>query len=61
MVNGDGVVEVRGVVDVSFSLDERVTDGVHYARTIALLTNLVQNPDKLEQVPGELPDPFALA
>ena len=60
-VNDAGVVEVRDVVDVSFSLDERVTDGVHYARTIALLTNLAENPEKLEQVPGELPDPFALA
>jgi pyruvate/2-oxoglutarate dehydrogenase complex dihydrolipoamide acyltransferase (E2) component len=61
VVNDRGEIEVRDVVDVSFSLDERITDGVHYAKTIALLTSLAENPERLEEVPTDLPDPFALA
>jgi len=45
---------------MKFSLDERITDGVYYATTIALLTDLVENPEKLEVPPDDLPDPFGL-
>lgn len=60
-VNERGELEVADVMDLSCSLDERITDGVHYARTIELLTRLVENPALLESPPDELPDPFALA
>jgi hypothetical protein len=60
VVNDHGELEVQEVVDMKFSLDERITDGVYYATTIALLTDLVENPEKLEVPPDDLPDPFGL-
>jgi hypothetical protein len=61
VVNERGDLEVQDVVDVNFSVDERITDGVYYATTIDLFADLIENPEKLEQPPESLPDPFALA
>ena len=61
IVNERGEIEVQEVMDINFSLDERITDGVNYAKTIGLLTELIENPEKLEIPPESLPDPFALA
>jgi hypothetical protein len=60
VVNDRGEVEVQDVMDMTFSLDERITDGTYYATTINLLTNLIENPEKLEVPPDDLPDPFLL-
>ena len=60
VVNDRGELEVQEVIDLKISLDERITDGVYYAATIALLTDLVENPEKLEVPPDDLPDPFSL-
>jgi hypothetical protein len=60
VVNDHGELEAQDVIDMKFSLDERITDGVYYATTIALLTDLVENPEKLEVPPDDLPDPFGL-
>ena len=46
---------------MNISLDERIADGVNYATTIALLTDLIENPAKLESPPDHLPDPFEFA
>jgi hypothetical protein len=61
VVNERGEIEVQEVADMNISLDERITDGVNYATTIRLLTDLIENPKKLEVPPESLPDPFALA
>lgn len=61
VVNDAGDVEAQDVLDLNISLDERVTDGVHYAGTVALLTDLIENPEKLEAPPAELPDPYEYA
>lgn len=53
--------EVREVMDICFTLDERITDGVHYANTITMLTELIENPGLLEQPPASVPDPLAFA
>jgi hypothetical protein len=60
-VSAAGTLEVQELMEMRFSLDERITDGVHYAKTIALLTELIEDPERLARPPGELPDPFALA
>ena len=61
VVNDRGEIEVTEVMDLTFSVDERITDGVYYAGAIALFIDLIENPEKLEVPPENLPDPFALA
>lgn len=60
-VDDKGELEVQEVMDINISLDERITDGVNYAKTIGLLTELIEKPELLETRPEDLPDPFALA
>ncbi|HUU38929.1 MAG TPA: 2-oxo acid dehydrogenase subunit E2 [Candidatus Desulfaltia sp.] len=61
VVNQDGELEVQDVMDLKFSLDERITDGIYFVATIDLLRDLVENPEKLEIAPENLPGPFAPA
>jgi hypothetical protein len=57
-VNDRGEVEAQDVVDLKISLDERIADGVYFAKTIDLLADLIENPEKLAAPPENLPDPF---
>jgi hypothetical protein len=57
-VNRDGQLEVRDVMDLKITLDERIADGVYFAATIDLLRDLIENPEKLEHPPESLPDPL---
>ena len=61
VINERGDPEVEEVMDLKFSLDERIADGVYFTATIGLLTDLIENPEKLEAPPENLPDPFALS
>jgi hypothetical protein len=61
VVNDLGEVEAADVVDIKFTGDERITDGVYFAKTLDLFVDLVKNPERLESPPADLPDPFALA
>jgi pyruvate/2-oxoglutarate dehydrogenase complex dihydrolipoamide acyltransferase (E2) component len=61
VVNELGEIEAQDVLNMNISLDERITDGVNYATTIALLTDLIENPAKLEVPPENLPDPLEFA
>jgi hypothetical protein len=58
VADGRGGLSVEDVMDLKISLDERITDGVYFESTIRLLTDLIENPEKLEQRPESLPDPF---
>jgi len=61
VVNERGELAAGDVVDIKFTGDERITDGVYFARTLDLFTELIRNPEPLESPPAELPDPLALA
>jgi hypothetical protein len=61
VVSESGELEAREVVDMNFSADERITDGVYYANTLGLLTDLIENPERLETPPESLPDPLEWA
>ena len=61
VVNERGELEVADVVDMNFTGDERITDGVYFSRTMDLFLDLIGNPERLETPPADLPDPFALA
>ena len=61
VINERGEIEAQEVVDMNISLDKLITDSVNYATTIRLLSDLIENPEKLGVPPENLPDPFALA
>jgi hypothetical protein len=61
VVGPDGRLEVQDVMDLKFTLDERITDGIYFVATIDMFRDLVENPEKLDIPPQNLPDPFALA
>jgi len=47
-VNADGSVETRDKVKITFTYDDRITDGIYCARAIDMVKELVENPEKLE-------------
>jgi hypothetical protein len=61
VVGPDGRLEVQDVMDLKFTLDERITDGIYFVATIDMFRDLVENPEKLDIPPQNLPDPFASA
>ncbi len=61
VVDGRGEIRVEDVLDLKFSLDERISDGVYFQATIDFLSDLIENPEKLEVPPEAIPDPFVFA
>lgn len=49
----DGHKEVRDVVDVGATLDERIADGFYFARSLKLIKHIFANPELLERPLGE--------
>jgi chloramphenicol O-acetyltransferase len=44
----DGTVETRSKIKITFTYDDRITDGIYCARSIDIIRDLVENPEKLE-------------
>ena len=44
----DGSREVRDVVDIGFTLDERIADGFYFARSLKIVQHLLAYPELLE-------------
>ena len=53
ILKADGTVETRDKVKITFTYDDRITDGIYCARAIDMVRDLVENPEKLE-IPLEL-------
>ena len=47
-VMADGSTEVRDVMELGFTADERIADGFYFARSLKLLDRLLQNPELLD-------------
>ncbi|MBP7342305.1 MAG: 2-oxo acid dehydrogenase subunit E2 [Smithellaceae bacterium] len=60
-VSDEGELRIEEVMDLAFSLDHRVTTGVHFFKGIALYVDLLENPAPLMEQPQILPDPLARA
>lgn len=52
--NEDGSFEVKEALDLGITVDERIADGVYFAKSIKILQHLLNNPELLEQ-PIETP------
>ena len=44
---------MRESVDLGITIDERISDGYYYAKSIRLLQYLLENPELLERPLGE--------
>lgn len=53
MVMEDGHKEVRDVIDIGATLDERIADGFYFARSLRLMKHIFANPEVLEKPIGE--------
>ena len=53
MLMPDGHKEIRDVVDVGATLDERIADGFYFARSLKLIKHIFANPELLEKPLGE--------
>ena len=54
VANRDGEVSVQKQVNLKFSLDERVCDGLYWSNSLRLLMNLLEHPEIMKE---ELPEP----
>lgn len=49
----DGHKEIRDVVDIGATLDERIADGFYFARSLKLIRHIFEHPELLEKPLGE--------
>lgn len=55
LICADDQIQVKRVIDLGITLDERISDGYYFARSVKLLSTLLQNPEKLLAEPEEIP------
>ena len=48
-LNADGTSEVRNAFKMSFTIDERIADGVYFAKSMRILRRLLEEPALLER------------
>lgn len=49
----DGSKELRTLIDIGATLDERIADGFYFARSLKLLHHIFANPEMLDKAVGE--------
>lgn len=49
MLMPDGTKQIRDVVDIGATLDERIGDGFYFARSLKLIKHIFANPELLEK------------
>ncbi|MBQ7736502.1 MAG: hypothetical protein IJT62_01550 [Oscillospiraceae bacterium] len=52
----DGTEEIRDVLDVGATLDERIADGFYFARSLRLIKHIFAHPELLDRPLGEPSD-----
>lgn len=53
LLMSDGRKEIRDVLDISATLDERIADGFYFARSLKLIKHICANPEILDRPIGE--------
>ena len=46
--DAQGNVKMKKVIDLSFTIDERISDGFYYGKSMKLLKKLLENPELME-------------
>ena len=49
----DGTQEIRDMVDIGATLDERIADGYYFSRSLRLIRHIFANPELLDKPLGE--------
>ncbi len=49
VVNDDGVPEIRDIISIGATVDERIADGFYFAKSIRLIEEILQHPEELEK------------
>ena len=49
VVSKDNQLEIREMMNMAFTLDERISDGFYYARSIKRFQQLLEHPEQLEK------------
>ena len=53
LIMPDGSKEIRDVIDIGATLDERIADGFYFARSLKLIKHIFSHPELLEKPLGE--------
>lgn len=53
VLNENGEQEVRDIMNIGVTLDERIADGFYFARSLKLIKHLFKNPQLLDKTLGE--------
>lgn len=53
MLSENGETEVRDIMNIGVTLDERIADGFYFARSLKLIKHLFKNPYLLDKTLGE--------
>ena len=56
----DGTVETLDKVKITFTFDDRITDGIYCARAVDMVRDLVESPEKLESPLELTPDQLSI-
>ena len=54
IINSDGKKEIRDVCDFGINVDERIADGVYFAKSLNLLQYIFDNPELLDDKASEI-------
>ena len=49
VIGADGEREIREVVDLGVTIDERIADGFYFARSLKIIQHLLSNPELLDR------------
>ena len=53
MLMPDGSTQMRDVIDIGATLDERIADGFYFAKSLRLMKHIFSHPELLEQPIGQ--------
>ena len=53
MLDSEGITQIRDVMNIGVTLDERIADGFYFARSLKLIKYLFKNPHLLDKTLGE--------
>lgn len=57
--SSDGTEELKEVIPLGITLDERIADGYYYSGTVALVKKLLENPELLD-MPADTPVEYSI-
>ena len=49
LVNANNEIEIRDVVNVGITLDERIGDGFYFSRSVSLFKEIIAHPERLDE------------